>query len=86
MFQTAVMRVQTDDTAALATLVDWLAGRGWPVVDAAGPRADVLVPWDQDEFAAALRLRADLAVWRAAHADVQVSVDDDVWVAAAAAR
>jgi hypothetical protein len=46
-----------------------------------GSDAEVLLPWDQDEFAAALKLRADLAVWRAAHAGEQVELDGHLWAA-----
>src|SRR5689334_9671201 len=76
------MRVQADDAALLATLADWLTARGWPVADVGGTEAEVLVPWDEDEFAAALRLRCDVTVWREAHAGA-VSVDRDRWGAAA---
>jgi hypothetical protein len=72
------MRVQVEDQALLSGLTGWLAERGWPVAEASGHEAVVLLPWEQDEFAAALRLRADLAVWQAAHG-AQASVDDHVW-------
>jgi hypothetical protein len=75
------MRVQVHDAAMLPDLAGWLAERGWPVVDAHGSDAEVLLPWDQDEFAAALKLRADLAVWRAAHAGEQVELDGHLWAA-----
>jgi len=77
------MRVQADDAALLATLADWLAARGWPVADVGGTEAEVLVPWDEDEFAAALRLRSDLSAWRAAHGAGEVTVDRDRWAMAA---
>jgi len=73
------MRVQVHDAAVLPDLAGWLAERGWPVVDADGSGAEVLLPWDQDEFAAALKLRADLAVWRATHAGEPVELDDHLW-------
>ena len=79
MLQTVGMRVQVEDQALLAGLTGWLAERGWPVADASGHEAVVLFPVGQDEFAAALRLRADLAVWQAAHG-AQASVDDHVWI------
>ncbi len=44
--------------------------------------AEVLVPWDQDEFAAALALRADVLAWCAAHDWAHVTVDADVWLPA----
>ena len=72
------MRVQVEDQALLAGLTGWLAERGWPVADRLRARGSGPLPWEQDEFAAALRLRADLAVWQAAHG-VQASVDDHVW-------
>jgi hypothetical protein len=72
------MRVQVEDEALLAGLTGWLGERGWPVVEASGHEAVVLLPWEQDEFAAALRLRADLAVWQAAN-DSRASVDAHVW-------
>jgi len=76
------MRVHVDDADQLNALADWLAGRGWPVVPADATDADVLVPWDSDEFAAALNLRTDVLVWRATHGDAAVSVDADVWMPA----
>jgi hypothetical protein len=75
------MRVKVDDAAVLTALAAWLAERGWPVADATGGEAVVLVPWEQDEFAAALKLRADLAVWRSAHGGTPVSVDEHLWAA-----
>ena len=72
------MRVQVEDAALLTGLTGWLAERGWPVVDASGREAVVLLPWEQDEFAAALKLRADLAVWQASHG-AHACVDDHVW-------
>jgi hypothetical protein len=80
------MRVHVGEAAQLATLANWLADRGWPVVDAAGVEAEVLVPWEEDEFAAALKLRVDVAAWQAANGGAQVSVDDHVWVDAGSAR
>lgn len=38
---------------------------------------------EQDEFAAALKLRNDAAVWQTAHGGVSVSVDEHVWPVAA---
>ncbi len=76
------MRVQVDDAALLDALAEWLEERGWPVVEIGEADAEVLVPWDRDEFAAALTLRADVSAWRAAHGDVPASVDEDVWVSA----
>jgi len=76
------MHVQAEDAAVLATLADWLTARGWPVADVGGTEAEVLVPWDEDEFAAALRLRCDVTVWQAGHAGA-VTVDRDRWAAAA---
>ena len=78
----ANMRVQADDAALLATLADWLTARGWPVADVDGTEAEVLVPWDEDEFAAALRLRSDVSAWQATHTGV-VTVDRDRWAVAA---
>lgn len=72
------MRVQADDAKLLADLTEWLEARGWPVTT----DADVLVPWDEDEFAAALSLRADVLAWGAAHDGAAVSVDADVWLPA----
>ena len=76
------MRVHVEDADQLSALAEWLAGRGWPTVPADATDADVLVPWDRDEFAAALALRADVLAWRATHDDAAVSVDADVWVPA----
>ena len=76
------MRVHVEDASILEPLAGWLAARGWPVVDAEATDADVLVPWDRDEFAAALALRSDVLAWRAAHDGVSVSVDADVWLPA----
>jgi len=75
----AAMRVHVEDTAQLPALSAWLSERGWPVVDVDDAEADVLLPWEQDEFAAALRLRNEVAVWSAAHGSSRVSVDRDVW-------
>ena len=80
------MHVKADDAAALALLAEWLSQRGWPVVDAAGTDAEVLLPWDRDEFSAALELRAQVVAWGATHPGVHVSVDDHLWVAGAPAR
>jgi hypothetical protein len=73
------MRVQVRDAEVLPALTEWLAARGWPVAEAAGCETDVLVPWEQDEFAAALRLRADLAVWCASHGGEPVELDAHLW-------
>ena len=74
------MRVHVEDADQLGALAEWLAERGWPVVPADATDADVLVPWDRDEFAAALALRADVLAWRATHGGATVSVDEDVWM------
>jgi hypothetical protein len=79
------VHVQVEDAALLGALAEWLAAHGWPVVEHGTADVDVLVPWDEDEFAAALKLRADLLVWRAAHGGAAASVDDDVWPAPRAA-
>jgi len=79
------MHVHVDDASLLEPLAGWLSARGWPVVDAHTTDADVLVPWDRDEFEAALSLRVDVLIWRAAHQDASVSVDEDVWVPASRA-
>jgi hypothetical protein len=76
------MRIHVEDASLLEPLAGWLAARGWPVVDAKATDADVLVPWDRDEFEAALTLRADVLAWRAAHDGATVSVDEDVWMPA----
>jgi hypothetical protein len=80
------MRVHVEGAASLGMLTEWLTERGWPVVDAAGSEAEVLVPWEKDEFAAALELRAALAAWQSAHGGTTVSVDDHVWIGGGAAR
>jgi hypothetical protein len=74
------MRVHVEDASLLGPLAGWLSARGWPVVEAESTDADVLVPWDRDEFAAALALRADILAWRTANGGAPVSVDHDVWV------
>jgi hypothetical protein len=79
------MRVQLEDAALLAALTEWLSKRGWSVVEAGETGetgVEVLIPWDQDEFAAALRLRGELAAWRTAHGAGPVSVDGNVWMSA----
>jgi hypothetical protein len=73
------MRVQADDAALLATLADWLAARGWPVADVGGTEAEVLVPWDEGAFAAALKLRSDVSAWQATQGAGEVTVDRDRW-------
>ena len=73
------MQVRVEDASLLEALGDWLSERGWPVVQAGPDEVDVLVPWAEDEFAASLRLRGDLAAWRHAHAPVEVTIDRDVW-------
>ncbi len=76
------MRVQVESPAQLVSLTEWLFARGWPVVEPGDCDAEILVPWDQDEFAAALKLRADVAAWRAAHGGTPVSVDAQLWAPA----
>lgn len=73
------MHVEADDEELLSSLTAWLTRRGWPLVAVHGREADVLVPWDEDEFAAALRLRCDVAAWQAAEGAGAVTVDSDVW-------
>jgi hypothetical protein len=73
------MHVEADDEALLASLTAWLETHGWPLVSVDGTEADVLVPWDEDEFAAALRLRCDVAAWQAVEGAGRVTVDRDVW-------
>jgi len=74
------MHVKVEDEELLEELANWLAARGWPLLPVDEADAEVLVPWDQDEFAAALTLRTDVHAWRAAHGGAEVSVDEDVWI------
>lgn len=77
------MRVQLTDGTQLSDLCAWLSARGWRVASDDEAHAEILIPWEQDEFFAALFLRAEIAAWQAKHTSIRVLVDPEMWTASA---
>jgi hypothetical protein len=81
-FRLRCMLVHVDDPVEQEALARWLSDRGWSVAEDLDEGLEVLLGWDEDEFAAALRLRADVAAWRVSHETAEVAVDRHVWATA----
>ena len=74
------MRISGDDPHAMYTLSEWLSARGWGVRDTGDGERDVLIPWDQDEFTAALFLRSEIDAWGSTSDESgEISLDADLW-------
>ena len=69
------MRVRVSDPALLSDLCDHLSRRGCTAVEASEDEADALIPGAPSSFEEATMLLAEIDLWRAKRAGVEVTVD-----------
>jgi hypothetical protein len=66
------VRVHVSDASLVGDFCEHLAQHGFVAVEVDEHDADVLIPWEEDEFFAAMKLSFEVSRWQAEHASVAV--------------
>ena len=69
------MRVPVSDPSLLSDLCHYLSRRGCTALDASEDESDALIPGAPSSFEEATMLMAEIDLWRAKRAAVEVTVD-----------